>query len=110
MSTQPTELEYTQTHTRVLQQKLFNVLHENSHWETKTMLLERQLSEARREIEELRSRYAAVQNVLRVQNQAQAEELQQQLEQIPDQEIQEILDCGCDGETEVEATAVAVAE
>lgn len=86
MTTECNEREYSQAHTRVLQQKLFNTLSDNTHWETKTLILQRQLSEARRENEELRSRYAAVQNVLQTQNQAQTEELSQQLDAIPDQE------------------------
>ena len=86
MTTSCTDREYSQALTQVLQQKLFNTLSDNAHWETKTMILQRQLSEAQRENEELRSRYAAVQNVLQTQNQAQTEEWSQELNAIPDQE------------------------
>jgi len=101
MTTEMTEREYSQAHTQVLQQKLFNTLSDNAHWEAKTMILQRQLSEAQRENEELRNRYAAVQNVLQTQNQAQTEELSQQLEAIPDTD-EELVDCGCGGDSPAE--------
>ena len=101
MTTEYTEKEYSQVLTRVLQQKLFNTLSDNAHWETKYMILQRQLSDTEREIEDLRSRYAAVQNVLKIQNQVQTEELSQQLQAIPDTE-EELVDCGCGGDSPAE--------